>query len=187
MVTRTFARPPTCSATSSSWVGLWHSTRTSDRSATSAFEPTASPPVARASASALSETTSETTTGTLSPRASAEAMFPAPISPTLIGAEAYGRAALGLVEKALLDQTGPLFRRDLDVPGREEEDLVGDPLHAAVERVREAGREVDEPLREIRVAALEVEDDGDRVLELIGDLLGVIEALGHHQVHLELA
>ena len=66
---------------------LWQRTSMSARSATSALEPTASPPVSRASATAFSSTTSDTTTGTPSPRASAEAILPAPIRPILIGAE----------------------------------------------------------------------------------------------------
>src|SRR4051812_742890 len=95
-----------------------------------------------------------------------------------------GRARLGLVEEALLDQPRPLLRTHLDVARREQEHLVGDPLHAAVERVRQAGGEVDQALREVRVAALEVEDHRCRVLELVGDLLGVVEALRHHEMYL---
>ena len=57
---------------------------------------------------------------------------------------------LGLVEEAAaLEEPGALLGRDLDVARRQQEDLVGDPLHAAVERVREAAREVDQPLREL--------------------------------------
>ena len=82
----------------------------------------------------------------------------------------------GLVEEALLDQPRALLGRDLDVARREHEDLVGDALHAAVERVGEAAGEVDQALGEVGVGALEVEDDRDRVLELVRDLLGVVEA-----------
>src|SRR3954452_17818697 len=84
---------------------------------------------------------------------------------------------LRLVEEAAaLEQARPLLGRDLDVPRRQQEDLVGDALHAAVERVREAAREVDQPLRQLLVGALEVQDHGDRVLELVRDLLRVVEA-----------
>ena len=55
----------------------------------------------------------------------------------------------GLVEEALLDQPRALLGRDLDVARREQEDLVGDPLHAAVERVGQAGGEVDQALGEV--------------------------------------
>ena len=72
--------------------------------------------------------------------------------------------------------------RHLDVARREEEDLVGDPLHAAVERVGEAAREVDQPLRELLVGALEVEDHRDAVLEPVGDLLRVVEAARQDEV-----
>src|SRR5436305_1539450 len=48
---------------------------------------------------------SDTTTGSPSPRASALAMFPAPISPIRMAGQAYGaRWPLRLVEEALLDQ-----------------------------------------------------------------------------------
>src|SRR3954465_11319061 len=114
-------------------------------------------------------------------------MFPAPMRPIRMRAEGYGppRTCLRLVEEALLDQTGPLLRADLHVARRKQEHLVGDPLHAAVEGVGEAGGEVDPPLREVRVGALEVEDHGHGILELVGDLLGVVEALRHHEVHLD--
>src|SRR5450759_5008280 len=88
----------------------------------------------------------------------------------------------GLIEEALLDQPRSLLGGDLDGAGGEHEDLVGDALHAPVERVGEARGEVDEALCEVGVRALEVEDHGDPVLELVGDLLGVGEGLGHHDV-----
>src|SRR6478609_8740890 len=79
-------------------------------------------------------------------------------SPTLL------RSGL-VVEPAALEQLRALLRADLDVSRREQEHLVGHPLHAAVERVREAAREVDQPLRQLGVGALQVEDDRDRCLE----------------------
>src|SRR5207248_10322810 len=131
---------------------------------------------------------SDTTTGSPSPRASALAMFPAPISPIRMAGQAYGaRWPLRLVEEALLDQTRPLLGGDLDVARREKEDLVGDALHSAVERVGEPRCEVDQALREVRVAALEVEDDRNVVLELVRDLLGVVEARGDDEVDLDAA
>src|SRR5215831_1773844 len=93
--------------------------------------------------------------------------------------------ALSLVEEAaVLEHARALLRRDLDVAGREQEDLVGDTLHAAVERVGEAAAEVDQPLRQILVGALEVEDDGHAVLEAVGDLLRVVEAARQDEMHL---
>src|SRR4051794_24564481 len=84
---------------------------------------------------------------------------------------------LRLVEEAAaLEQGGSLLGGDLDVAGRQEEDLVGHPLHPAVQRVGEATREVDQALRELRVRALQVEDHGDPLLVLVGDLLRVVEA-----------
>src|SRR4051794_5582561 len=114
-------------------------------------------------------------------------MFPAPISPIrTVGTLGPPAGGLALVEEALLHELGSLLGRDLDVARREQEHLVGDPLHAAVERVREPAREVDEALGEVGIGALEVEDHRDRVLELVGDLLGVVEVLRHHEVHAHL-
>src|SRR5690242_1034302 len=172
-------------ATSSSCAGLWASSTTSARSATSPFDSSASPPSSDASACAFSGTTSATSTGSPNPRARAEAMFPAPIRPICIAAkDTSGPGGLRLVEEALLDQARPLLRGYLHVAGREEEHLVGDALHAAVERVGEAGREVDQPLGKVGVRALQVEDHGDLVLELVRHLLSVVEVLGDHEVDL---
>src|SRR3954453_21772293 len=89
----------------------------------------------------------------------------------------------GLVEEAAaLQQCGALLRRDLDVARGEQEDLVGDALHAAVEGVGEAAREVDQPLRQLAIRRLEVEDDRDPVLEPVGDLLRGVEAAREDQV-----
>src|SRR5436305_8144578 len=93
------------------------------------------------------------------------------------GSRALVLAALSLVEEAAaLEEACPLLGRDFYVSRREQEDLVGDALHAAVQGVREAAREVDQALRELLVGALQVEDDGDSVLELVRDLLRVVEA-----------
>src|SRR3954449_13614220 len=166
----TLARSRISSATSLSCAGLWHRTTASAWSATYAFDPGASPPTCSARICARPWSTSATSTGSPQPRASAVAMFPAPMSPIFIAGEAYGprqlrpggekRAVqgrrveglrqqvetrgrrnatlcsrLGLVEEALFDEPGALFSRDLDVARREQEHLVGYPLHAAVERV----------------------------------------------------
>src|SRR6266702_1043770 len=89
---------------------------------------------------------------------------------------------LRLVEEAALEHPGAILRRQLDVARREEEDLVGDALHPALERVREAAREVDQPLRKLGVSRLEVEDHGNAVLEPVGDLLRVVEAAREDEV-----
>src|SRR2546423_10197331 len=90
---------------------------------------------------------------------------------------------LGLVEEAAaLEEAGALLCGDFDVARRQEEDLVGDALHPAVERVRQPTGEIDQALGEILVRALEVEDDGDRILELVRDLLRVVEAARHDEV-----
>src|SRR3954447_451425 len=93
-----------------------------------------------------------------------------------------GALLLCLVEEAPLEHPRPVFGGQLDVARSEQEDLVGDALHAAVERVREAAREVDQPLRQLAVRRLEVEDDRDAVLEPVGDLLRVVEAAREDQV-----
>src|SRR5262249_24800880 len=64
---------------------------------------------------------------------------------------------LGLVEEAALEHPGAILGRQLDVARSEEEDLVGNPLHPALERIREPAREVDQTLRQLRVGRLEVE------------------------------
>src|SRR5207244_1115276 len=72
--------------------------------------------------------------------------------------------------------SGPSGGPDLGVSRREQEHLVRDALHAPVERVREPAGEVDQPLRQLLVGALQIEDDRDAVLELVRDLLRVVEA-----------
>ena len=74
----------------------------------------------------------------------------------------------------------------LHVARRQQEHLVGDPLHPAVERVRQAGGEVDQALGEIGLGPLQVDDDRDRVLELVRDVLRVVERLRDDQVHADL-
>src|SRR3954451_1644090 len=160
-------------ATVVSWYGLQPRTTRSARPASSALEASASPPSSSTSCWARPEPPSVASTGSPHPRASARAMFPAPMTP-ICTAE-----SLRLVEEALFDQPRALLRGDLDVARREHEHLVGDPLHAAVERVGEAAGEVDQPLGQIVLDALEIEDHRDRVLEAVGDLLGVVERLWH--------
>ncbi len=65
------------------------------------------------------------------------------------GGDDGGRATrdLRLVEKAAaLEQLSALLGGDLDVRRRQQEDLVGDPLHTSVEGVRQSAREVDQAL-----------------------------------------
>src|SRR5690349_4785540 len=74
---------------------------------------------------------------------------------------------LGLVEEAALEDAGLLLGRHLDVLGREQEDALRDPLHATAERVGHARGEVDQPLGELAVRRLEVDDHRLRALELV--------------------
>src|SRR5438270_11385384 len=93
------------------------------------------------------------------------------------GSSARRRGFLRLVEEAAaLEQARALLGGDLDVARREQENLVRDALHAPAQRVREPAGEVDQPLRQLLVGALQVEDDRDAVLELVRDLLRVVEA-----------
>src|SRR6266508_3190699 len=83
-------------------------------------------------------------------------------------------AAVFLVEEAAaFQETRALLCGNFDVAGRQEKHLVGNTLHPAVKRVRQAAGEVDQALREVLVGALEIEDDGNRLLELVRDLLRV--------------
>src|SRR5579864_121438 len=75
-----------------------------------------------------------------------------------------------VVEAAALEQLRALLCAHLHVSRGEQKYLVGDALHAAVERVGESAREVDQAFGELGVGVLEVEDDRNRVLELVGDL-----------------
>src|SRR4051812_41356731 len=183
--------PPSCSAAASRPAGFIASTTASACRASSARDSTAVPPSCRASPAARPEPASakNIASGPFSdpaqPRASAAAMFPAPAKPIFIERSLRSYRALGLVEEALLDEPGLLLGRHLDVAGRQQESLFGDLLHPAVERVGEAGREVDQPLRQLAVGGLKVEDHRDRALEAIGDLLGVIEAARRHQMDLD--
>src|SRR5687768_7576893 len=152
----------------------------SARAKTSAFE-TASPPTSATSARARPEPLSDARTGSPHPRASAPAMFPAPMNPTCMRPE-----SLGLVEEALLDERGALLGGDLDVARGEQEHLVGDPLHAPVQRVRQPRHEVDEAHGQVGVRALQVDDHRDRLFELVGDVLGVVERLGYDEMHADL-
>src|SRR5919106_4630701 len=62
---------------------------------------------------------------------------------------------LRLVEEAAsLEHPRAFLGGDLDVLRRQQEDLVGDALHAAVERVGQAAREIDQPLREVDLGSL---------------------------------
>src|SRR5690606_26379967 len=57
----------------------------------------------------------------------------------------------------------------------EQVDPVGDLLHRAVEAVAEPAREVDQTPRDLSIGPLQVHDDRLALLELVGDLLGLIE------------
>ena len=109
---------------------------------------------------------------------------PAPMKPTCMAA---GRESQDWLKKPFSISARALLRGDLDVARREQEHLVGDPLHAAVERVGEAGGEVDQALGEVGVGALQVDDHRDRVLELVRDVLGVVERLGDHEMHADVS
>src|SRR3954471_18375833 len=113
---------------------------------------------------------------------SARPAWMTPIAPSSASTLAFLRL---VEESAPLEHAGALLRGDLDVPRGEQEHLVRHALHAAVQRVGEAAREVDQPLRQLGVRALEVEDDRDRLLELVRDLLRVVEAPGQHEMHLD--
>src|SRR5436190_21848207 len=82
------------------------------------------------------------------------------------GAEAFASdpddgtasGASGLVEEAAaFQETRALLGRHLDVSRRQQEDLVGDSLHAAVQGIGQTAREIDQTLGEILIRALEVQ------------------------------
>src|SRR6476659_7229860 len=179
---------PRASAAVSSAAGFTASTTRSESLPSWARFARAPPPSSSASAAARPEPASENsiTSGPPSPaahpRAIAAAMFPAPANPTFIAGKRSRQGVSGLVEEALLDQASLLLGRYLHVARRQQEGLVGDLLHAALERVRETGGEVDQPLGELGVGRLQVQDHRNGLLELVRDLLGVVEAVRRDQV-----
>src|ERR1700710_2085209 len=90
----------------------------------------------------------------------------------------------GLVEEARVEVARLVLGGQLDVLGREQEDLVGDALHAALERVGEPGGEVDQPLGEARLDGLQIDDDRDAALVAVADRLRVVERARNAQVDL---
>src|SRR6476659_11325150 len=100
-------------------------------------------------------------------------MLPLPMNPSCTAA----RKGLGLVEEAALHQTSTLLGGEMHVARSEQESLVGDALHAAVERVGQSAGEVDQALGHVGVGLLQVEDHRDLILELVSDLLRLIETL----------
>ena len=148
--------------------GLWYSTIASAFSASSALEPTASPPIAAASACALPASMSATR-ALADPLARAEAMLPAPMNPSFIRRrrvlqpEAQRPARHHGGPGAVIPGTGASKAKPFSISrarssaetstlrGVSRKHLVRDPLHPAVERVGEAGGEVDQALREVGV------------------------------------
>src|SRR5438270_2889191 len=92
------------------------------------------------------------------------------------------RATLRAVEAPLLE-TALLLGRDLDIGGRQQEDLIGNPLHLAPQAIGEAAGEVDQPAGQVAVDRLQVDDHGLVGFELVPDLLGVVEARGSDDMH----
>src|SRR3954452_20427041 len=183
------ASPPSSWATSSSAAGLTARSKTSQVFRRSTREGRVSPPTSAARAAARSASMSKNSIAqgrsssgaAAQPRAIAPAMFPAPAKPIFIGARVG--MELALVEEALFDQAGAFLGRDLDVARREHEGLVGDLLHAALEGVGEARREVDQALGELGIGGLEIQDYRRPLLEGVGDLLSVVEVARGHEMN----
>src|SRR5215208_7164197 len=182
------AVPSSSSATAPSAAGFTASTMTSLSFARSRRVERVSPPTCPASASARGASRSQKIIASgppgpaAQPRAIAPAMFPAPANPSFIAGKPRARRS-GLVEESLFDEAGLLLGRDLDVARRQQEGLVRDLLHPAAEGVGEARGEVDEPLRELGVRRLQIQDHRRVLLELVGDLLRVVEAVWSDEMH----
>src|SRR5215208_1656129 len=182
------AAPSSSSATAPSAAGFTASTMTSLSFARSRRLERVSPPTCPASASARGASRSQKIIASgppgpaAQPRAIAPAMFPAPANPSFIAGKPRARRS-GLVEESLFDEAGLLLGRDLDVARRQQEGLVRDLLHPAAEGVGEARGEVDEPLRELGVRRLQIQDHRRVLLELVGDLLRVVEAVWSDEMH----
>src|SRR5829696_2724034 len=103
-------------------------------------------------------------------------ILPAPIIPT------FSKSPLGrleLVEERPLGDALAL----LDVARGQEEDPARDGLDVPVERVGEAGAEIDHPTAQVAVDVLEVQDHRLLALEAVGQGLGVVEAGGLEHAH----
>src|SRR5260221_4321223 len=97
------------------------------------------------------------------------------VSRTTRPRSARGRGFLRLVEEAApLEQLSALLGAHLPVSRSEQEHLVGNALHASVERVGQATCEVDQPFRELPVGALQVQVKGNPLFEAVVDLLPVV-------------
>src|SRR5262245_34915199 len=69
-----------------------------------------------------------------------------------------------------------VLRGDVHVGGRQQVHTVGHHLDLPVQSVDQTGGEVDEPAGDRVVRALQVHDDGDPVLETVGDVARLVEA-----------
>src|SRR4051794_35155958 len=174
------AAPAISPATSPSWAGLWARITTSARSASSRLEASASPPSSCASAAARPEPESVQRTGSPQPRASAAAMFPAPMKPSCMARkdtdprsthlEGAGRAgavvaAVGQRHRAALE-LGRVVRRRAGAAGArlaDEGQLARDRARAgALGRVGRLERVTARlgPLRELEAVRLGAGADG---------------------------
>src|ERR1700730_2586516 len=105
------------------------------------------------------------------------------VSRTTRPRSARGCGFLRLVEEpAPLEELSALLGAHLHVSRGEQEHLVGDALHAAVQRVGEAACEVDQPFRELRVGALQVQDHGNPLFEAVRNLLRIVEAAWEYEM-----
>ena len=116
------------------------------------------------------------------PRATAVAMLPDPAKPTFHRPQDVDQDWL---KKPFSTRRAFSSADTSTLAGREHEGLVGDLLHSAVERVGEAGAEVDQPLREVGARRLQVEDHRDVALEAVGHLLRVVEIARGDEVDLD--
>src|SRR6476469_8464981 len=183
-------RSLTSRSTRSTSIGLTHSTTTSACSTRSWLLATWRTPCRSASAAARPEPRSVTSSlpamlssARTQPCTIAPAMLPAPISPRMGSDSPMVRRSVpcprpprasGLVEEAALHQHRLVLGGDGHAGGRQQEHAVSDALHRAVKRVGQAAGEIDQPLGQIRLGGLQVDDHRHLGLEAVRDLLGVI-------------
>src|SRR4051812_45012619 len=184
-------RSLTSRSTRSTSIGLTHITTTSACSTRSWLLTTWRTPWRSASAAARPDPRSVTSRRSAidssertQPRTIAPAMLPAPISPRVGSVSPMvprsvpcprPPGASGLVEEAAFHQHRLVLGGDGHAGRREQEDTVGNALHGAVERIRQAAGEVDQPLGQIGLGGLQVDDHRHLGLEAVRDLLRVVE------------
>ena len=91
----------------------------------------------------------------------------------------------GALDGRLLRSLGAVVVGHVHVLGSEDEDVVGDLLHVAVEGVGGSAEEVEDLSGDLGLQVLQVDDDGLLGLEQVHQPGALVEALGLHYHQLD--